>query len=346
MGHKSHKTPFLGAEGAAFCLQRRAPGGPWVFPTPTGVTLWVLLPLPAPLSCVRAPLLPCSAVTRHPGLLQLGSCTGRRGAGGMGARGCLGPLLLLLLPPLPWGEHRAGGSGVGSESLAEAVASAGGDGTWLQPSIIGGHEARLCSRPYMVSLQFGGVHACGAALLHRRWALTAAHCLSRRSWHKGRLVVGLHRWRDHGADTQNFAIRAACPHPGYDPQTMENDLLLLQLDGKVTLSRTRRLISLASREPTPGTRCSLAGWGVVDPRDGSLSPTLQELEVTVMDTRMCNNSRFWSGEIGPAMICFQGQRRGSAPAKPPVATSTVKHKKWIQKTLRRGCGSGQLKHTG
>ncbi|NXX33668.1 GRAM protein, partial [Nicator chloris] len=106
-----------------------------------------------------------------------------------------------------------------------------------------------------------------------------------------------------------------------------------------------------------------------------LSPTLQELEVTVMDTRMCNNSRFWKGEIGPAMICFQGQHRGSAPTKvsiwgvtppqgdsggplvcgkrpavagvmsfssknatdpfkPPVATSTVKYKKWIQETLR------------
>ncbi|NXQ74278.1 GRAM protein, partial [Quiscalus mexicanus] len=111
-----------------------------------------------------------------------------------------------------------------------------------------------------------------------------------------------------------------------------------------------------------------------------LSPTLQELEVTVMDTRMCNNSRFWHGDIGPTTICFQGQRRGSAPEmfscalvhslvspppqgdsggplvcgkrpavagvvsfsgrnatdpfKPPVATSTVKHKKWIQKTLR------------
>ncbi|NXM98507.1 GRAM protein, partial [Sylvia borin] len=86
---------------------------------------------------------------------------------------------------------------------------------------------------------------------------------------------------------------------------------------------------------------------------------------TVMDARMCNNSRFWKGGIGPAMICFQGPGGGSAPAKgdsggplvcgkrpavagvlsfssknatdplkPPVATSTVKLKKWIQKTLR------------
>ncbi|KAF1543081.1 Granzyme M, partial [Eudyptes chrysocome] len=106
-----------------------------------------------------------------------------------------------------------------------------------------------------------------------------------------------------------------------------------------------------------------------------LSRTLQEMEVTVLDARMCNNSRFWDGGIAPTMICFQGRHRGSAPSKgplptvtstqgdsggplvcgkraavagvlsftspdltdpfkPPVATSAVKHKKWIQKTLR------------
>ncbi|KAL9824128.1 granzyme M-like isoform 2-T3 [Geothlypis trichas] len=245
----------------------------------------------------------------------------------MGARGCLGPLLLLLLlPPLPW----SGASGVGSESLPGAVAAAGGDRTWLQPSIIGGHEAKRHSRPYMAFLQIRGGRACGAALLQRRWALTAAHCLNDSSWDEERLLVGLHNRRDDEKDTKSFTIRAVCRHPGYDSDTMENDLLLLQ-----------------------------------------------ELEVTVMDTRMCNNSRFWHGGIGPTMICFQGLRRGSTPAngdsggplvcgkrpavagvvsfsgqnpsdpfEPPVATSTVKHRKWIQKILRKGCGSSQPEHTG
>ncbi|XP_064252220.1 granzyme M-like [Passer domesticus] len=344
-------------------------GGRGCFPPPQVRPCGCSFPFLPPPSSILALLLPCPAVTLHPGLLQLGGCSGTRGEGGMGARSCLGPLLLLLLPPLPWGEHRPGGSGVGPESLS-------GDRSWLQPSIIGGREAEPRSRPYMVSLQFRGVHACGAALLRRSWALTAAHCRPRGSWDKGRLVVGLHKWEKRGASTQTFSIRAACPHPGYNRRTMENDLLLLQLDGKVTLSSTRQLIPLAGREPAPGARCSVAGWGVVDRQGRRLSPTLQELNVTVMDTRVCNNSRFWRGEIAPGMICFHGQR-GSAPAKgdsggplvcgkrpavagvmsfssknaadpskPPVATSTVKYKKWIQKTLRRGCGSGQPKHTG
>ncbi|NWX44156.1 PRS57 protease, partial [Steatornis caripensis] len=97
-----------------------------------------------------------------------------------------------------------------------------------RPSVIGGHEAEPHSRPYMVSIRFGGVHACGGALLHKRWVLTAAHCFPGRTRAPGMAVVGLHSLRERGAATQTFPIRAVCPHPGYNHQTMENDLLLLQ----------------------------------------------------------------------------------------------------------------------
>ncbi|XP_062451985.1 cathepsin G-like isoform X3 [Rhea pennata] len=143
-------------------------------------------------------------------------------------------------------------------------------------------------------------------------------------------------------------------------------LRLPALERKVPLSRTRRLIGLRRREPAPGAACSVAGWG--GSRRGRLAPRLQQLQVTVLDARMCNNSRFWAGAIAPTMICFQGCRQGSAPTKgdsggplvcgrkaavagvisftgrnvtdpfkPPVATSAVKHQKWIRKTLRGGC---------
>ena len=84
-----------------------------------------------------------------------------------------------------------------------------------------------------------------------------------------------------------------------------------QLEGKVKRSKRQRPIALLRREPAVGTVCSLAGWGG---RRG-LKAALQELEVAVLDTRMCNNSRFWNGDLTPSMICFEGRGRGEAPTR-------------------------------
>ncbi|NXG39495.1 GRAM protein, partial [Dromaius novaehollandiae] len=278
--------------------------------------------------------------------------------------------------------------------------------------VIGGHEAEPHSRPYMVSIQLQEVHACGGALVHKQWVLTAAHCLSQTMVAQGKVVVGLHSLKERRASGQSFAIRKACPHPGYSPMTMENDILLLQVGpapaaGSGALRQNPGLGSpppLAPASPSPLAReAAPFCWeepcrGLAGGRTGAGGSEQQgeapwrHLQVTVLDARMCNNSRFWNGEIGPTMICFQGCQKGSAPSKvrpvprgsldpaggsaghepasvqgdsggplvcgkkaavagvisftsrnltdpfkPPVATSAVKHRKWIRKTLRAGC---------
>ncbi|NWY60534.1 DDN1 protein, partial [Chionis minor] len=97
-----------------------------------------------------------------------------------------------------------------------------------QPSVIGGQEAKPHSRPYMVFIRFRNSGYCGGALLHKRWVLTAAHCLTPGTGPVGKVEVGLHRLSERRGAKQTFPIRAACPHPGYNKDTMENDLLLLQ----------------------------------------------------------------------------------------------------------------------
>uniref|UniRef100_A0A8C7E8I0 Granzyme M-like n=1 Tax=Nothoprocta perdicaria TaxID=30464 RepID=A0A8C7E8I0_NOTPE len=150
---------------------------------------------------------------------------------------------------------------------------------------------------------------------------------------------------------------------------MENDLLLLQVGVTGGMGRWH---GGCLQEPAAGASCSVAGWGVS--RAGRPSPRLQQLQVVVMDARMCNNSRFWDGGIASTMICFQGfpwdswskgdsggplvcGRRAAVagvisftgqdatdPFKPPVATSVVKHRKWIRRTLRSSC-PGHIGHT-
>ncbi|ELV09311.1 Basigin [Tupaia chinensis] len=159
--------------------------------------------------------------------------------------------------------------------LALGAPSAGGG--WSEAQIIGGHEAAPHSHPYMASLQKSGSHLCGAALVHPRWVLTAAHCLGSRT-DRLRLVLGLHQLDGPGLP---FRIKAVVTHPYYKPAPdLENDLALLQLDGKVKSTRTIRALALprGRRAVATGVRCSMAGWGLTQ-RGGRLARALQELDL-------------------------------------------------------------------
>lgn len=81
-------------------------------------------------------------------------------------------------------------------------------------------------------------------------------------------------------------------------------------------SRTIRPLALpAGRQAVAaGARCSLAGWGLTH-QNGPLARALQELDLRVLDARMCNNSRFWDGAITPRMLCLEAPSKGQGPCK-------------------------------
>lgn len=74
----------------------------------------------------------------------------------------------------------------------------------------------------------------------------------------------------------------------------------------LALPRRRRAVKT-------GAQCSVAGWGLT--QLGHLSKALRELDMRVLDAKMCNNSRFWNGDITHNMICLEAESKHEGPCK-------------------------------
>lgn len=105
----------------------------------------------------------------------------------------------------------------------------------------------------------------------------------------------------------------------HGPTSLRHSLPLLspQLDGRLRPSRNVQPLALPRKNqarPAEGAQCSTAGWGRTH-QGGPLARALQELELHVLDTRMCNNSRFWNGALEEGMLCLAAAARNQAPCK-------------------------------
>uniref|UniRef100_A0A2K5VDE6 Granzyme B n=1 Tax=Macaca fascicularis TaxID=9541 RepID=A0A2K5VDE6_MACFA len=95
--------------------------------------------------------------------------------------------------------------------------------------IIGGHEAKPHSRPYMAFVQFldeKSKKRCGGILVRKDFVLTAAHCLGSSI----NVTLGAHNIKEQERTQQIIPVKRAIPHPAYNPKNFSNDIMLLQGD--------------------------------------------------------------------------------------------------------------------
>ncbi|XP_076705412.1 cathepsin G-like [Callospermophilus lateralis] len=224
--------------------------------------------------------------------------------------------------------------------------------------IIGGREARPHSYPYMAYLRAQtsrGGHTCGGFLVREDFVMTAAHCLGSVI----NVTLGAHNIQRQERTQQHITVRRAIPHPEYNPQNIQNDIMLLQLSSRITKNGAVRPVALpqARNVLRPGALCTVTGWGLVN--QNTLASRLQEVQLRVQRGQVCSQ-RFafyaentqicvgnprerknaFRGDSGGPLVCNNvaqgivsyGERNGTPPA---VFTRILSYLPWIRRTMRR-----------
>jgi len=183
-----------------------------------------------------------------------------------------------------------------------------------QDKIVGGHEARPHSFPWLVSLWVDdadydiNAHQCGAAVINRQFLLTAAHCfLGYDQASKWKALLGEHDFSEEEGTEFWSDVEKLIIHPDYDEYENIHDIAIVKLATPLPeLPSSDFVVNTIclpeSEESFAGKKCLIAGWGRL--RDyGELPNTLQEVELPVFDWKKCNNYRFYKGRVWETNIC-------------------------------------------
>ena len=177
-----------------------------------------------------------------------------------------------------------------------------------------GHDARISSYPFMVSLRLAATPdspRCGGTLIKADIVLTAAHCLV--GVPQGGIVAVV------GADVRGWPRAPRVDTQGHSiPETFDlsldnrDDIAVLRLATPQFTPRVR----LAQEEPRVGDHVVTAGWGCTNapPVCAVMATSLQASRQAVLDeVASCAWDVFWTRPLyfAPTTICTKGVKARS-----------------------------------
>ena len=140
----------------------------------------------------------------------------------------------------------------------------------LNPAyIIGGHDvAKPGTYPFMASIIQNGHHLCGAALISKRWLISASHCIITTAPRFYRIGLGLHdRITRKQGNPKSYRINKLIRHPGWSRSDLgyRNDIALIRLatdvefDGEF-IDFVR--LAMIDQDFEANDNCKILGWQI------------------------------------------------------------------------------------
>ncbi|XP_077187925.1 complement factor D-like [Paroedura picta] len=178
--------------------------------------------------------------------------------------------------------------------------------------ILRGQEALPHQRPHMASLQVAGKHICGGFLIADQWVLSAAHCLEDAGNETLQVLVGAHSLSEVEPNKRLLGVRALFPHPNSSVENYHDDLLLIQLEERVSTNAHVQILPFQrrDREVPVGTQCEVAGWGIIS-NTGRLPDKLHRVELAVISRTLCNTRIHYDGSITEKLMCTESKKKDS-----------------------------------
>ncbi|XP_068944923.1 kallikrein-7-like [Petaurus breviceps papuanus] len=197
----------------------------------------------------------------------------------------------------------------------------------------------------------------------------AATAAAAGNWHLGpgesggsyNVHLGKHRLTQNERGSQVIRATRSYRHPQYSTTTHVNDLMLIKLPRAARLGPNIRPITLPSRCASPGTSCTVSGWGTTTSPDSTYPDTLQCTNVSLISTTDCrrvykdllkesmlcagipgSKTNACNGDSGGPLVCggvLQGLVSWGTfpcgqPNDPGVYTEVCKFIPWIRRTMR------------
>ncbi|XP_034183521.1 uncharacterized protein LOC117605855 [Osmia lignaria lignaria] len=176
--------------------------------------------------------------------------------------------------------------------------------------IVGGVESSPGDWPFLAALLGGPeqIFYCAGVLIADQWVLTASHCVGNFSYTDvsgWTIQLGITRRHSHTYLGQKLKVKTVVPHPNYNlGVAQDNDVALFQLEKRVQFHEHLRPVCLpsANMHLTPGTICTVIGWGKKNDTDSSqYEPSVNEVRVPVLNREICNS--WLAVNVTDGMIC-------------------------------------------